>query len=149
MIASEATLVGMQRRWPFSLAALETVLRLREVLRSVSTDPLLANRLALKGGTGAWKSRRRVPPRGRARTSGALGRTPLVLGMGLASVQLGGVEAGRSFGGLSTSLPVMRSQGCCRYTKVRCHVVRVIGSVPRSTSRKKCSREPSSVPGTK
>lgn len=51
MIASAETLVRIQRKWPFSLEALETVLRLREVLRSVSSDPLLSSRLALKGGT--------------------------------------------------------------------------------------------------
>jgi hypothetical protein len=51
MIASAETLVRIQRKWPFGLEALETVLRLREVLRSVSSDPLLSNRLALKGGT--------------------------------------------------------------------------------------------------
>ena len=51
MIPSAETLRRIQRRWPFSLEALETVLRLRLVLRSVSSDPLLSNRLALKGGT--------------------------------------------------------------------------------------------------
>jgi hypothetical protein len=51
MIPSEQTLSRIQRKWPFSLEALETVLRLREVLRSVSNDPLLSRRRALKGGT--------------------------------------------------------------------------------------------------
>jgi predicted nucleotidyltransferase component of viral defense system len=51
IIASAETLVRIQRQWPFGLEALETVLRLREVLRSVSGDSLLSSRLALKGGT--------------------------------------------------------------------------------------------------
>ena len=51
MIPSEETIVRIQRNWPFSFEALETVLRLREVLRSVTSDPLLSPRLALKGGT--------------------------------------------------------------------------------------------------
>jgi hypothetical protein len=50
MIPSAETLLRIQRRWPFSLEALDTVLRLRLVLRSVSSDPLLSNRLALRTG---------------------------------------------------------------------------------------------------
>ena len=51
MIPSEETLVRIQRKWPFTIDALETVLRLREVLRAVSSDSMLSTRLALKGGT--------------------------------------------------------------------------------------------------
>jgi predicted nucleotidyltransferase component of viral defense system len=51
MIPSEETIVRIQRSHPFSFEALETVLRLRDVLRSVSSDSLLSPRLALKGGT--------------------------------------------------------------------------------------------------
>jgi predicted nucleotidyltransferase component of viral defense system len=48
---SAETLARLQRRWPFGLDTLETVVRLREVLRAVSEDAVLSNRLALKGGT--------------------------------------------------------------------------------------------------
>ena len=51
ILPSAETLARLQRRWPFGLEALETVVRLREVLRAVSEDALLSNRLALKGGT--------------------------------------------------------------------------------------------------
>ncbi len=48
MNPSEETIVRIQRGHPFSFEALETVPRLRDVLHSVSNDPLLSTRLALK-----------------------------------------------------------------------------------------------------
>jgi predicted nucleotidyltransferase component of viral defense system len=51
MIPSEESIVRIQRSDPFSFEALETVLRLRDLLHSVSSDSFLGPRLALKGGT--------------------------------------------------------------------------------------------------
>jgi len=51
MIPSRETLQLLQRKFDFSMQALETVARLCGILADIQRDPLLRDRLVLKGGT--------------------------------------------------------------------------------------------------